>query len=59
MTVVNYAINSCSCLRTTLGAQHWRKKIVAVITQGKVIDGNLKRQIKNRTLYTCILFLIA
>ena len=59
MTVVNYAINSCSCLRTTLGAQHWRKKIVAVITQGKVIDGNLKRQIKNRTLHTCILFLIA
>ena len=32
------------------GASHWRKNIVAVIVHGRVIDGNLKRQIKNRTL---------
>ena len=33
--------------------EHWMKNIVAVITQDRVIDGNLKSQIKNRTLYTC------
>ena len=32
---------------------NWRNKIVAVITRDRVIDGNLKRQIKNRTLHTC------
>ena len=32
------------------GAQHWRKNIVAVITQDRVTDNNLKRQIENRTL---------
>ena len=40
------------------GASNWRKNIVAVITQDRVIDDNLKRQIKNRTLYTCRLFLL-
>ena len=40
------------------GASHWRKNIVAVITQDRVIDDNLRRQIKNRTLYTCGLFLL-
>ena len=39
-------------------ASHWRKNIVAVITQDRVIDDNLKRQIKNRTLYACRLFLL-
>ena len=34
-----------------------RKTIVAVITEDKVIDGNLKKQIKNQTLYSCRLFL--
>ena len=29
-----------------------------VITQDRVIDDNLKTQIKNRTLYTCRLFLL-
>ena len=32
------------------------KNIVVVITQDRVIDDNLKRQIKNRTLYTCRIF---
>ena len=40
------------------GASHLRKNIVAVITQARLTDGNLKRQIKNRTLYTCRLFLL-
>ena len=40
------------------GAQHWRKNIVAVITQDKTVDDNLKKQIKNRTLYTFRLFLL-
>ena len=35
---------------------HWRKNIVAVITQDSVIDENLRRKIKNRTLYACRLF---
>ena len=33
------------------------ENIVAVITQDRVIDDDLKRQIKNRILYTCRLFL--
>ena len=56
MPGVNYAINGCSFSRTTAGAQHWRKN--TVITQDRVIDDNLKTQIKNRTLYTCRLFLL-
>ena len=32
------------------------ENIVAVITQDMVIDDNLKRKIKNRTLHTCNLF---
>ena len=54
--VVNYAINGCSSSRATVGTYHLRKNIVAVITQDRVNDGNLKRQIKNRTLYTWRLF---
>ena len=29
------------------GVLHWRKKIVAATTQDRMIDDNLKRQIKN------------
>ena len=42
-----------SCRSLTL-----EENIVAVITQDKVIDDNLKRQIKNRTFCTCRLFLL-
>ena len=38
--------------------EHWMKNIVAVITQDRVIDGNLKKQIKNRTLLSCRLLLL-
>ena len=34
------------------------KNIIAIITQDRVIDDNLKRQIKNQTLCTCRLFLL-
>ena len=46
-----FKINSRSYHYT--GASHWRKNIVAVITQDRVINDNLKRQIKNPTLHTC------
>ena len=62
MTAVNYVIIGCSPSRKTpefiTGASHWRKSIVAVITQDRVIDDNLKKQIKNRTLHICRLFLL-
>ena len=40
------------------GVSNSRKSIAAVITQDGIIDDNLKRQIKNRTLYACRLFLL-
>ena len=50
-------------LREQLQEYHYRsltleENIVAVITQDRVIDDNLKRQIKNQTLCTCRLFLL-
>ena len=63
MSGVNYVIYGCSTARTTLGVSLYRsltleENIVAVITQDRVIDDNYKRQIKNETLCTCILFLL-
>ena len=63
MPGVNYVIYGCSSARTTLGVSLHRsltleENIVAVITQDRVIDDNLKRQIKNRTLCTCRSFVI-
>ena len=60
---VNYVIYGCSSARTTPGVSLYRsltleENIVAVITQDRVIDDNLKKQIKNQTLFTCILFLL-
>ena len=50
-------------LREQVQVYHYRSitlegNIVAVITQVRVIDDNLKRQIKNQTLCTCRLFLL-
>ena len=55
-------VSSCSSARAAPGVSLYRsltlrKTIVAVITEDKVIDGNLKKQIKNQTLYSCRLFL--
>ena len=60
---VNYLIYGCFSARTTPGVSLYRnlaleENIVAVIIQDKVTDDNLKRQIKNRTLCTCRLFLL-
>ena len=51
MPSVNYVIYCCSSARTTPGVSLYRsltfeENIVAVITQDRVIDDNLKRQIK-------------
>ena len=52
MLAVNYEIYGCSSARTTTGVSLYRslaleENIVAVITQDRVIDDNLKKQIKN------------
>ena len=63
MPGVNYVIYDCYTARTTPGISLYRsltleQSVVAVITQDRVIDKNLKRQIKNQTLRTCRLFVI-
>ena len=49
------------CLTTPVISLYHRRlileeNIAAVVTQDRVTDGNLKRQIKNQTLCTCRLF---
>ena len=63
MPGVNYVINGCSSVRKTPEVSlHWsltfEENIVAVITQDRVIDDNLKRQIRKQTLCNCRLFLL-
>ena len=63
MPGVNYVIHGCSSARLTPGVSLYQsltleENIVAVITQDRVIDDNLKKQIKNQTLCTCRLFLL-
>ena len=63
MLGVNYVIYGCSSARLTPGVSSYQsltleENIVAVITQDRVIDDNLKKQIKNQTLCTCRLFLL-
>ena len=53
MPGVNYVIYGCSSARTTPGVSLYRsltleENTVAVITQEKMIDDNLKRHIKNQ-----------
>ena len=62
MAGVNYVIYDCSSARTTPRVSLYQslifeENIFAVITQDRVMDDNLKRQIKNQTLCTCRLFL--
>ena len=61
MSGVNYVVHGCSSVKQTPGLSLYQsvtleENIVAVITQDWVIDNNLKRHIKNRTLFTCRLF---
>ena len=63
MPGVNYVIYGCSSTRTTPGVSLYRsltleENIVAVITQDREIEDNLKRQIKNQTLCTYRLFIL-
>ena len=55
---VNFVIYGCSSTTTTpVVSLYWSlildKKNAAVITQDRVIDDNLKRQIKSQHLCTC------
>ena len=61
MPGVNYLIYCCSSARITPEVSLYRnltleENIVAVVTQDRVIDSSLKRQIKNKMLCTCRLF---
>ena len=62
--VYYYVIYHCSSARTTpegvslYQSLTFEENIVAIITQDRVMDDNLKRQIKNQTLCTCGLFLL-
>ena len=61
MPGVNYLIYGWSSARTTPGVSLYRsltleENNVAIITQDRVIDNSLKRQVKNETLCTCRLF---
>ena len=61
--LVNYVICGCFPARTTPGVSlYWsstlEENIVVVITQDRVVDDTLKRQIKSQTLCTCRLFLL-
>ena len=63
MPGVNYVIYGSSSARTTPGVSLYQsltfeEDIFAVITQDKVIDDNLKRQIESQILCTCRLFLL-
>ena len=59
----NYVIYGCFSLRAIPGVSLSRSLTLqeitaAVITQDKVIDDNMKRQIKNQSFWTCRLFLL-
>ena len=63
MPGVNYLIYGCPSARATPGESLYRsltleENIVAVITQDRVIDNNLKNQIENQTFCTCRLFVL-
>ena len=47
-----------NCRNITLQEWHWWNSIVTVIARDRLVDDNFKRQIKNRTLHTCRLFLL-
>ena len=58
MPGVNYVKYDCFSARLTPGVTLYQsltleENIVAVITQTRVIDENLKKPIKNQTLCTC------
>ena len=64
MPGLSYVICGCSSARTTPGLPlyYWsftlEENIIAFITQDRMIDDNLKKQIKNQTVCTIRLFLL-
>ena len=63
MPGANYVLHGCFSAKTTPGVSLYQnltleENIVEVIAQDKVIDDNLRRQIKNWTLRTCRLILV-
>ena len=63
MLGINYAMYGCSSARLIPRVSLYqnlrlKENILAVITQDRVIDVNLRKQIKNQTLCTCRLFLL-
>ena len=63
MPGVNDIIHGCSSARPTPGVSlYWsftqEENIIAVITQNRMTDDNLKRHLKNLTLCTIRLFLV-
>ena len=63
MPSVNFVIYGCSSASTTPGVSLYKsltfqENIFAVTTQDRMIDDNLRRQIKNQTFCTCRLFLL-
>ena len=61
MPGINYVIYGCSSARTTSGVSLYRsltleENIVAVITQDRVIDDNLKRQKVRRIFLLTYIF---
>ena len=63
MLGVKYVIYGSSSARTTQGVALYQiltleENIVVVVTQDRVIDENLKRQVKNQTVCTSRIFLL-
>ena len=62
MPGVKYVIYDCSSARTTPGVSLYQslklKENIILVTHDGTTDGNLKRQIKSRTLCTCKLLLL-
>ena len=64
LLIVNYVIYGCSSARKTPGVSRYHRSLtleedfVAVNAQDRVIDHNLKRQVKSQTLRTFRLFLL-
>ena len=63
MPSVHFVIYGCSSASTTPGVSLYKsltfqENIFAVTTQDRMIDDNLRRQIKNQTFCACRLFLL-
>ena len=66
MPGANCAILNCSTSRNKKGiaifrvptgeddfSKKWRENIINIVTKDRIIDGSLRKQIENKSLYTC------